>query len=351
MHECVYECVASLADDLTPAEALTLLDEVPEEVRGHEAMTRVKMKVSTVLADGLVTWTESDPPTATQKNRKQKLVNALAETLGPVDKLCEQSEWLKYFDKSFYTCLPLKPYVLALPPTAMEALLASDALHVTTESEVYTLVGCWLYQSPFAGAYDGIHTVTVADCPPLFERFVELVRFQHLSLEFIGNVVTACPLANESSLLPSILRPSLVTRETDREKLSKKSGPGSVPPDRGRGGPGCTYTSTLYPADLFPLNKDAALYRCMDLVDDYFYRIQAGRQSDKDLPQATSFGIYVFVVMPVWQVKTWEGCLSRSASFEYRLRAGISEWGWSEHAFDGKMGWGYRLLGRSRSRE
>lgn len=63
MHECVSGCLASLVDDLAPVDALKLLDELPEELRGHEAMTTVTEKVLDVLVDVLENWTESAPPT------------------------------------------------------------------------------------------------------------------------------------------------------------------------------------------------------------------------------------------------------------------------------------------------
>jgi hypothetical protein len=238
MHECVSECLGSLTEDLTPANVLSALDEVPEELCGHEAMPIVTAKVVALLGDMLDKCTQSDPPTAIQKEPKSAIVNTLVKALGLVDKLFDQGKWIKFFDNSFYTCLPLKPHVLALSPTVMEALLASDALHASTENEVYTLLGSWVHQSQFGAAYNGIHPVSVTGCLPLFERLVKFVHFQHLSFEFIGNVVTACPRANESGLLPCILRSSLVTHETDRELLSEKRGAGSLPLDRGRGGSG-----------------------------------------------------------------------------------------------------------------
>jgi len=155
MLESVWKCLESLTEDLTPANALSALDEVPEELRGHEAMPGVTAKVVGCLAGVLDKWTESDPPTINQKEQKLGIVNAVAAALGPVYQLLDQGKWLKSRDKIFYTCLPLKPHVLALPPTVMEAVLASDALHVRNEYEVYTLLGCWVHQSQFAGAYDG----------------------------------------------------------------------------------------------------------------------------------------------------------------------------------------------------
>ena len=51
MQECVGECLGSLADDLTPTDALTFLDDVPEELHGHDAMKSVTAKVVEILAN------------------------------------------------------------------------------------------------------------------------------------------------------------------------------------------------------------------------------------------------------------------------------------------------------------
>ena len=45
MQECVWECLTSLADDLTPGNVLTAMKDVPEELRGHEAMAGVTKKI------------------------------------------------------------------------------------------------------------------------------------------------------------------------------------------------------------------------------------------------------------------------------------------------------------------
>lgn len=242
----MWECLGSLTDCLTPTDALTLLDDVPEMLRGHEAMAGVTARVIEVLADEIDTGSYS--PTAPQTQTIQKFANALAKVLGPVAQFFNESSWISGLDnlaftwqspdrvlsrpmedKSFYTCLPLKPHVLALSPTVMEALLKSDALEVTTENEVYTLMGCWLVQSPFAGACDGSHEVPWANCLSLFRRLVQHVRLQHLSLEYVLNVVTACPLAAQSALLPSILSLGLATRQPNSDLLLKEGGVEPLP--------------------------------------------------------------------------------------------------------------------------
>jgi hypothetical protein len=70
MEDCVAECLASLVEDLTPTNALTILDDVPEELRGHETMKGVTAKVIEVLTGSLNTMTQSYPPTASEKDTK-----------------------------------------------------------------------------------------------------------------------------------------------------------------------------------------------------------------------------------------------------------------------------------------
>jgi len=191
--------------------------------------------------------------------------------VGQGPRSCGEWSWLQTDGEYiyFYICLPLKSHVLALSPTVMEALLASDALDTKTENEVYTLLGSWLYQSPYAGAYDGEHPVTVEDCLPLFRRLVSSCVSGILSFDFVANVITACPLAENSGLLSSILRLSLATRETDPNVVAEWRGIDPVPRDRGRGGLEWIYTSTLDLADLLSLAEDTSLDKYMGQPDGY----------------------------------------------------------------------------------
>lgn len=152
MQDCVWECLRSVVDDLNSTNVLSALDDVPEELRGHQAMARVTTEIVETLSRMLVVTSYPDSPFASERERRQKIVTALASALGPVNKLFDErlrklfdeSHSLNFRATSFYTCLPIKPHVLALSFPAMEDLLASDALQVTTENEVYTLVGSWI---------------------------------------------------------------------------------------------------------------------------------------------------------------------------------------------------------------
>jgi len=326
MQECVWECLASLADNLTSTDALTILDDVPRELCGHEAMTGVVAKVVVVLANMLSNFISPDPPTAIERDLKRQAAKALAEALGSVHGFFDDGSCLKYRDNAFYTCLPLKSHVLALSTQAMEALLASDALQVATENEVYTLLGCWVHQSPNGGASDGPDAVTEAKCLPLFRRLIKLVRLQHLSLEiklvrlqhlsleYIANVVTPCPLANKSEKLHLILRSSLDTRDADPAEECAHL----APRNRGHGNLVWDCESTFHVADLLTLDKEEYMYKCMGLVDGYPLRFEVAHESRDG--KEPSLGMYVFVVMPSWTTQIWEGGVGRRKSLAYTLR-------------------------------
>jgi hypothetical protein len=340
MQDCVWECLESLKEGLSVLDALTILEDVPEELRGHGAMAGVNEKVVAILSKALNEFTESDPPTAAQKQWKQMVGDALANALGPVNQLFGESSWLKTPQNHFYTCLPLKSHILALSLTAMEVLLASDALHVSTENEVYTLLGCWVHQTHHleASAYEISNPLFLIKRLPYFKHLVKLVRLHHLSSEYLANVVTACPLAGLSALIPFILRSSLIMRDRDvgLRGGGKASSLGAV--NRGRGGAGWLYSSMVELANLLPLTKFSYMHKCLGLVDGYPIRIMIGPRSGEG--KEPLFGLYVHIVMPVWTGGAWEGGVSRRASLEYNLRVGMTDRPWVEHGFDGSMAWG-----------
>ncbi len=76
-----------LRDGLTPTDVPTVL-EVPEELREHEAMKGVTAKVVETLG-------ESDPPTDSEKDTNQDMVDALVKALGPVCQLFGEGKWLQ----------------------------------------------------------------------------------------------------------------------------------------------------------------------------------------------------------------------------------------------------------------
>lgn len=174
----------------------------------------------------------------------------------------------------------------------MDKLLASDALHVTTENEVFTLMACWILQTTTDNTdiNDELDFRSVS----FFRRLVRLVHFKYLSVDYVANVVTACPLATQSGLLSFILRFSLVARETDPELLAEllvTPAPNSnilpsemgvpknpIPSDQSRADPFWTYTSTFNLSDIILLEVETSLYKCVGLVDGYPVRIFVAKE-------------------------------------------------------------------------
>lgn len=163
----------------------------------------------------------------------------------------------------------------------------------------------------------------MAKCLPLFRHLIKFVRLQHLSLEYIANVVTPCPLANESGLLSFILRSSLVTRDADPAVLAEECAR-LAPRNRGRGSLVWECESMFHVADLLTLDKGEYLYKCMGLVDGYPLRFAVAHDSIVG-EKHDSLGMYVFVVMPPWAAHVWEGGVGRRTSLAYTLRVPNTE--------------------------
>lgn len=83
-------------------------------------------------------------------------------------------------------------------------LLASDALQLQLENEVYALLQAWLRQSPLAQRKRR---------GKFFKELAPLLRFHHMIADFVANMVCACSLMEESRLLPSVVRSAIVQRD------------------------------------------------------------------------------------------------------------------------------------------
>lgn len=253
-----------------------------------------------------------------------------------------EGSWCRSPCSRFYICLPLKPHVLALSPKAMEALLRSDSLQVTTENEVYTLLTCWLRQSSHTGEHEYLCEVSEDKWLPLYSRLVKFVRVQHLSLEYVANVITACYLAVDSGFLPSMLRSSLLWREKDAEE----EGADLVPRDRGHDSPVWNYTTTLALADLLSFDDNSMTNCLIGLVDGCPMRIAICRDCTEKCKKSR-FGIFVYAIMPYneAEVPLYKG-LSRGMRFEFQLQIGDVAREWTRDVFDDDTGFGYGNLSK-----
>jgi hypothetical protein len=140
--------------------------------------------------------------------RKKLLACIIKGELGPVHKFfLEKRDMTSVMPENFYKVLPLKRAIKALSAETMGAILGSDALQLHREEEVYYLLGAWLHQSSH---------VKVEERVSIYKQLVEKIRFHHISSEYLGCIVTSCPLAIDSGLALSLLQSALVNRNVGK---------------------------------------------------------------------------------------------------------------------------------------
>lgn len=91
------------------------------------------------------------------------------------------------------------------------------------ENEAYYLLCAWIYECPHLKGSDGkggggSEEDGSEDDEPEVAAFKQLavhIRFQHITTDFLANIVATRPLAVAFNLFPWILRCSLLARNTD----------------------------------------------------------------------------------------------------------------------------------------
>ena len=171
--------MASLPDGLDVQGALKCMNELPSTIEQHPGMA--------------VVW--------------DKAAELFAAHLGPVAGMFEEGEEL--VDD---LTLALRDVVKQLSLSVFKRLLSSEALQLQLENEAYTLLCAWLWQSPHALGKE--HA--------LFKELAPLLRYHHMTADFVANVVATCYFMEESKLLPSVVRSALVQREANVGIIEKK---------------------------------------------------------------------------------------------------------------------------------
>lgn len=111
--------------------------------------------------------------------------------------------------KPFYEALSVIPITKALSVEGMQALLGCDKLRVQTEDEAYCLLGAWLHLRQGRGQNLSFQVFGLKDPVP-----------PHLS--GLTCVITHCPLACESGLMPFFLQSRLVRLEASSKLIATK---------------------------------------------------------------------------------------------------------------------------------
>ena len=141
----------------------------------------------------------------------------------------------------------------------------------------------WLYRSPHAqGKRDA-----------LFKELAPLLRYHHMTSDFLAHVVCKCPLMKQSGLLLSVLESALVQREAPPAVLQKL---GVV---RGRANRGVDPANASWEVKaVFTLEQIAAMEPCgiivkwCGLVAGYSAAVEVERDVGDTL------GVYLRVEMP-----------------------------------------------------
>ena len=116
-------------------------------------------------------------------------VKALAKCLGPVGGLfTARSEG--------YVMSPQVPFY------TFKHLLASEALQLTSENEAYTLLTAW-------------HRSIFFTRDEQFKELAVLLRYHHMSPDFLAYYVSQCPLMESSGLLHAVMRATYSQRNDD----------------------------------------------------------------------------------------------------------------------------------------
>jgi hypothetical protein len=301
-------------DELTVKDAFNLLDEMPQELWEHEAAMAIRIEIINVLVEerdeqarrkkeGKESEEAAVAAAAALTNKVSKALRqvgeALGKAMGAVDKMFDEGPKVtgfpSCFKSAFYQVLPLCAAIKDLSPEVMEVLLKSETLQLRSENDAYSLICAWLSQSPHISKRDAV-----------FKQFLPLFRFHHMSRDFIGAVVSACPYADAYNLLPYIVR-----RSHPRRKTLK---------DRSMGDLRYIFKSQLELADLFPLRSDPGkprrVHKHIGLAWGFPVSVHVTYEVEGTM------GLYVDVDFPFGHVVEVEEEDERYAGFVFSIKAG-----------------------------
>lgn len=228
--DALQQLVESLPVNLDFQAAFYCLDDLPAPFENHPSMAAVRRQVVAVLVNGIkdrlsiieVLDTDDDTDEETDKQEQQNETelrlgaNALAELLGPVAAMVTEGPLFPMVD----VCEEVKN----LPLSVFKMLLASDALQVQLENDAYILLVSWIMKTPCIDDH--------RDRIAAFKELVPLLRFNHMTLDFLANVVSHCEFIEDSEMLVPVMSSALVQRNVPSSLLSR-SNVGTGKKDRG----------------------------------------------------------------------------------------------------------------------
>jgi hypothetical protein len=195
--EAVDQVVASLPLGLDFSALITCLEmDLPRAMADHPGMLHARERMMALLVKGI----EERDEEASEEGLAllQRGVDALAQLLGPVAGMFPETVDIHNED------LVLCDEVLLLPLCVFKRLLASEALQLQLENEAYHLLVTWLWRSE--------HVKDSEERQALFREMAPLLHYHHMTLDFLGNVVSQSSLMEKSGLLGRVLQSALAHR-------------------------------------------------------------------------------------------------------------------------------------------
>ena len=178
------------------------------------------------------------------------------------------------------------------------------------------------------------------DWQVLFRRLVQQLCFHHMSHDFLCSVVSACPIANASGVLPYIMCCRHVLRTVPRT-LQRGANVGNK--DRSMNNLECILTSEFKLADFFRVVtvKEEPYKVCINK----YVGLAVGFPVAMCVARAPTLVpiLYVHVGMPPWHVFDVEGGMKRCAGFEVTLKLG-GQVRATEFLFDGVQPWAWKVF-------
>lgn len=295
--DCVEEYIASLGEGLTMEDAMTLSDNIPEELHANNSVKNVlNAKIIEALTKGITELQEESAEREEAKkektNRMQEAGDALTKVLGSVCGFFEEGKVMSsgtLSTTSFYGRVPLKSHVKELPFPAMWVLSASKKLRLQAEDEAYTLLCSWLCQSPLISEQNDRKMTR------LFKRFIKHLRVKCFSTDFLGCVVSCCPIAEEAGLVTFLLCRGYTFRHVNKQ-LAAECGVDTYTGEdsraiRGEAVSG-VFDTEISLKDLLTVSKGCNLYKPLGVVGRYPVIIIISHEIEETL------GVYVRFDMP-----------------------------------------------------
>jgi hypothetical protein len=188
--------------------------ELPPMLEQHAGIGAARKQVVALLAKGI----EEREGKEEDGEAVAAGVEALAKLLGPVAGMFEKGPGRGD--------LPLREEVKELPVCVLKRLLGSEALQLQSENEAFALAVAWVKQSELCPEDDK---------QQVFEQLVPLLRYHHMTPDFLAIVVSDCVYLQSSDLLLPVLRAAMYQRNVSVKLLDEKEvGRGgrdrSVPP-------------------------------------------------------------------------------------------------------------------------